>query len=504
MVSPNSSTVATGSQQPSPDITSRKRTADEHVTGESIAVKKAAISARGQLTMRRSGSLVSFHGPMRPSVAAGQSSPFPQATSISRPEPGAGAGPLSVLTPAKFDIPAGQSSTARSQVLSPVSSSTSSFSSAPSSVANFQLSTEVRQSLSRSAPEASESNFRLPSVSSSSGAPPKVIPQFGPAHRMPPESDDEEIQDSDADAQTIEHISDQPGTFEYRLLEAQKQSQVWNYIKDKLAVNVFTCKNNREREAILQILQLPKQNDLDDKPMRERDRKQRRYNVIIGSILQVVGTKGHCDACGPNCLKYWVHRKNTCIGLPPEATGPKYQELVRFVASRCSNCIRWGYKEESCHFAMGDALPDRRVEDEVSDSSSDPLHGDTPPQNHARAQDATDPTHQHASQTPALGSKPQARAGMVQEENGASGQAEGIIRDVIVIGFRASTQLQQAEQRDFHSWLATLFSSSCSSPGLEDQALAALMRLRQLNPDAQADIRRRILQMLPGAMGRPA
>lgn len=500
MVSSDSGDVATGGQQPSPYTTSRKRTADEDVTGESTAAKKAAISARGQLTMRRSGTLASFHGPMRPSVAAGQSSPFPQAASSSRPGPGPG--PLSLLTPAKFDIPAGQSSTARSQVLSPVSSSTSSFSSVPSSIANFRLSTEVRQSLSRSAPEAPESKLRLPSVSSSSGGAPQTIPQFGPAHRMPPESDDEESQDSDADAQAIEHISGQPGTFEYRLLEAQKQSEVWNYIKNKLAVNIFTCSNDSEQEAMLQILQLPKQNDLDDKPMRERDRKQRRYNVIIGSILQVVGTKGHCDACGPHCLKYWEHRKGTCIGLPPEAIGPKYQELVDFVASRCSNCIRWGYQSKSCHFALGDAPPDRRVETEVSDTSSDSVDSDLPLQNRARARDATEP--QHASQPPVLDSRSQGRAGTVQEENGASGRAEALIRDVIVIGFCASTELQQVERQNFHSWLATLFSFSSSSPGLEDQALAALRRLRQLDPDAQADIRRRLLQMLPGAIGRPA
>lgn len=502
MVSSESSAVATGSQQPSLNITSRKRAADEDVTGETTTAKKAAIGARGQLTMRRSGTLASFHGSLRPSVAASQSSPFPQAASLSRPGPGPG--PLSLLTPAKFDIPARQSSTARSQVLSPVSSSTSSFSSAPSSVANFQLSTEVRQSLSRSAPGASESRSRLPSVSNSSVASQKVFPQFGPAHRMLPEPDDEESQDSDSDAQAIEHILDQSGTFEYRLLEAQKQSQVWNYIKNKLAVNIFTCNNNRERKAMLQILQLPKQNDLDDKPMRERDRRQRRYNVIIGCILQVVGTKGHCGACGPNCQKYWEHRKNTCIGLPPEASGPRYQELVDVIAGRCSNCIRWGYESKSCHFAKGDAPPDGRVENEVSDSSSDPLHDSMTQRNHARAQDATKSTPQRASRTPAIDSKSQARAGTVQEENGASGQAEAIIRDVIVIGFRASTQLQQVEQREFHSWLTALFSFSSSSSGLEDQALAVLTRLRQLDPDAQADIRRRILQMLPGAMGRPA
>lgn len=52
--------------------------------------------------------------------------------------------------------------------------------------------------------------------------------------------------------------------------------------------------------------------------------------------------------------------------------------------------------------------------------------------------------------------------------------------------------------------MTALFSFSSSSPDLEVQTLEALMRLRQLSPDAQAEIRRRILQMLPGAMGRPA
>jgi hypothetical protein len=222
----------------------------------------------------------------------------------------------------------------------------------------------------------------------------------------------------------------------------------------------------------------------------------------MGSILQVVGVKGQCDACSSHSRKNWEHRKKTCIGLPPEATGPRYRELVDFVAGRCSNCVRCNSPASSCNFAAGDAHVDSERE-EIAVAAAPHAPGDASSQNRARSQVSKGPAPQCPSQPPALGSNPQTKAPNAPAGNGANGDAEAIIRDVILAGFRASTQLQPQEQRGFHDWLTALFSFSSSSPDLEDQALAALARLRRLDPDVQADIRRRILQMLPGAMGRP-
>lgn len=362
---------------------------------------------------------------------------------------------------------------------------------------------------------------------------------------MPPDSDDEGGSISDGKTQAVIEIPDQPQTFDERLAQAQEQSEVWNYIKDKLENVNFTFKSEREQEALLEILQLPKHNDLDDKPMRATDKHQRRYNVIMGSILQVVGVKGYCNACGSPGRKNCEHRRKTCIGLPPTATGPKYKDLVNFVAGRCSNCIRSTYLSSSCHFAAGAAPADAEGEEVPSATAKrhdDPGHAidkkfsnitavmrtllvrprpklllsrnsASPP---ARAIAARQPTQENPSQTPAnvttdkkdrppsAGPEPQPAPAPAAPEGNASDDAEAIIRDAITVGFRASTQLRPEEQQGFHGWVTALFSFSSSSPDLEGQALAALARLRQLPPDAQADIRRRVLQMLPGAMGMPA
>lgn len=470
--------------------------------------------------MRRSGTPASFHGLMRPSIPVAQSTVDPR--HVPRP------GPLSLPTPANFDFAPAQSSAVKDQVISPASSSNSSFSSAPSSIDNFQLSAEVRQSLNRSAPEASGGKSSLSGAPDPAVAPEKFIPRFGPAHRMPPESDVGEDSISVASSQAVMHTPDQPQSFGERLSQAQEKSQVWNYIKDKLVLTYITCRSERERGALLEILQLPKQNDLDDKPMRGTDRHKRRYDVIIGSILQVVGVKGYCDACSgrPHRRIHWEHRKKTCIGLPPDTTGPEYRNLVEFVAGRCSNCIRSCYSESSCNFAAGDepadaeerggagaaaghhGLPSDAEDAEVDDMLADPIHARLSSQNQETARGNTrQPTQVRPPQTqangaekdrpPSTGSKTHAGTSTGLEES------ELVIRDAIMVGLRASTQLAREEQQEFHNWMAALFSFSSVSPDLEAQALAALMRLRQLPPDSQTDIRRRILQMLPGAMGRP-
>lgn len=350
---------------------------------------------------------------------------------------------------------------------------------------------------------------------------------------MPPDCDDEGGNISDGKTQTVVTIPDHPQTFQERLTQAQEQSQVWHYIKDKLEYANFTCKTEREQVALLEILQLPKQNDLDDDPMRAMDKHQRRYNVIIGSILQVVGVKGYCDACRHHARKNSEHRRKTCIGLPPTATGPKYKDLVSFVAGRCSNCIRSTYLSSSCHFAAGEAPADVEGEeilgatanhhrdpghagDEgVSYVDSDSTRGNVASQNRERAQGTRQPTQGHRSRARANGTKKKVRPPSAApkpleahkpraSEEGASNNAEFVIRDAIIVGFRASTQLRPEEQQGFHEWVTALFSFSSSSPDLGGQALAALARLRQLPAGAQADIRGRVLQMLPGAMGRPA
>lgn len=455
---------------------------------------------------------------MRPNIPAAQSSLVPR--HVPRP------GPLSLPTPANFNFAPTQSSTIKSQVLSPASSSSSSFSSAPSSIDSFQLSAEVRQSLNRSAPATSDGRPSLPKAADPSAGLQKFIPRFGPAHRLPPESDHEDDGSSEPNSQAVIHIAPQPQTFDDRLTEAQEQSQVWNYIKDKLEFANFTCKSEREERAMLEILRLPKQNELDDKPLRGTDRHKRRYCVIMGSILQVVGVKGYCDACKPHCRIYWQHRQKTCIGLPPSATGPEYRNLIEFVEGRCSNCVRSTYLPSSCHFAAGEAPADSEEEEEVhraaadnhgdpgdaedaefSVAAADPAPGDVFSQNRAPAQDDRQPTQERPSETPAPGEKkgqPPSAGPKPQPQPSTVPDAEAIIRDAIVVGFRASTQLRPGEQEGFHKWVTALFSFSSSSPDLEAQALEALARLRRLSPDAQADIRRRILQMLPGAMGRPA
>ncbi|KAG8163616.1 hypothetical protein KVR01_006913 [Diaporthe batatas] len=495
MCSPNSSSIAAGTPQPPSGTASRKRGADGDNTAESTAAKKAAMKARGPPTMRRSGTSSSFRGSMRPSLAAGYSSPFHQHVSLSRPVYGPGL--LSQPTPANFDTPAVQSA----------SPSLSATTLAP--LANFRPSTEVRQSLSHTTSEASDSTSGLPLEVSRPVAPgvpqppSRFIPQFGPAHRQPPRSDDEESQSSDSDDEPLACAKNQALTFEDRLRKAQENSDVWDFIVDKLEFVNFTCKGDRERQAMLEILRLPKQNELDDKPMREADRHQRRYHVIMGSILQVVGVVGHCDACGPYNRKKWEHRRKTCTGLPPEATGPEYQELVEFVAGRCSNCIRSNYRPASCHFAAGVAPTGTQAEG-IPYAATNGAPGNAPPQNQEQTQNSHDPIREIDSDPRALISTPPARAPTGVEQNDDSGDVEAIFSDIILVGYRASTQLQQHEQRGFHNWLTMLLSFSSSSPDLEDQALAALARLRQLDHDVQADIRRRILQMLAGAMGRPA
>lgn len=342
---------------------------------------------------------------------------------------------------------------------------------------------------------------------------------------MPPESDHEDDGVSEANTQAVVHIAHQSQTFNDRLSQAQEQSQVWNYIKDKLEFANFTCKSEHEEEALLEILRLPKKNELDDEPMRGTDRHKRRYCVIIGSILQVVGVKGYCKACKPHSRKYWQHRQKTCIGLPPSATGPQYRNLINFVAGRCSNCIRSTYLPSSCHFAVGETPADAEEEDdqgaagdrhggpgdaedaEVSFAAAESVPDDAFPENPVRAQGDRQPIQGRPSQTPAAGERedrPPSAGSEPQVQASASPDAETIIRDAVVVGFRASTQLRSEEQEGFHNWMTALFSFSSSSPDLEVQTLEALMRLRQLSPDAQAEIRRRILQMLPGAMGRSA
>ncbi|KAK7697451.1 hypothetical protein SLS64_013532 [Diaporthe eres] len=344
------------------------------------------------------------------------------------------------------------------------------------------------------------------------------------------QSDHEDDDDSEANSHPVIHIPQQPPTFDDRPTQAQEQSEAWNYIKDKLEFANFTCKSEREEGALLEILRLPKQNNLDDKPMWATDRHKRRYCVIMGSILQVVGVKGCCDSCKPHCRIHWQHRQKTCIGLPPSATGPQYQNLINFVAGRCSNCIRSTYLPSSCLFAAGEPPDDSEEEEEEVHGAADgsnggpgdaenatgnsvvaadpvPAPGDAFSQGRAPSQGDRQPTQERPPQTPAPGEKedrPPSAGPKPQTQAPTAPDAETIIRDAIVVGFRASTQLRPEEQLGFHDWMTALFSFSSSSPDLEAQALEALMRLRQLFPDAQADIRRRILQMLPGAMGRPA
>lgn len=155
-------------------------------------------------------------------------------------------------------------------------------------------------------------------------------------------------------------------------------------------------------------------------------------------------------------------------------------------------------------FAAGDEAPVGAQVEEIPHAVIDHAPGDSSSQNRANFQDSEEPIPPCPSQPPALGSNSQARAPNAPEENGASGHAEAIVRDAILVGFRASMQLQPQEQRGFHNWPTALLSFSSSSPDLEDQALAALARLLQLDPAVQTDIQRRILQMLPGAMGQPA
>lgn len=502
MVSLDPSPAAAGTPRPPTHTAPRKREADDDAAGESKAAKKTAISGRGQLTMRRSGTPASFHGLARPSIPAGQSALVPR--HVPRP------GPLSLPTPASFNFPHAKSSTIGSQAISPTSSSTSSFTSAPSSIESFQLSAEVRQSLSRPAHEAPTTKSSEAKGSGPAVVMPRFIPQFGPAHRLPPESEDEDDKISAANSHAIVQIPKKPQNFEERLARAQEQSQVWQYIKDKLDSSRVTCRSEREQEALLEILRLPRQNVLDDEPMRKTDKHKRRYCVIMGSILQVVGVKGHCDACGPHSRVHWAHREKTCTGLPPEASGPRYRNLVALVAGRCSNCIRSNYNTWVCHFSAGQA-PSDAGEDNAPDTASDDKPGDSSSKGRVHVPGVRNPTPKHRSRTPAPGAKadrppppagpgPRAQTSAAPEES-----AEAVIRDAILIGFRASAQLQDQEQREFHGWMTALFSSSApSAPDLEGQAIEALVRLRRLPAGAQADIRRRILQMLPGAMGRPA
>jgi hypothetical protein len=314
--------------------------------------------------MRRSGAPTVFHGAMRPTgVSASRSSTpaSPQRASLSQP----GTVPLSQLTPVKFDIPAGNMQPPAigshpSQVFPPasVSSEGSSLPSTLFSAAKFQVCNEVRQAPSGAAPGASASTNKppVPLAPDPGVARQKVTPQFRTARKDAPGPDGEKETKFGSTIHVITKPPGQPQNFNDRLPRAQEQSQVWKYIEDKLEVTNFSCKGNRERDVMLEILKLPGRNHLDEVPVRNMDRSNRRYNVIMGSFLQVVGIKRHCGICSCHSQKNWEHKKKTCVGLLPEATSPKHRELIGFVAGRCSKCIRRNRSSSWCHFAAGDEV----------------------------------------------------------------------------------------------------------------------------------------------------
>lgn len=361
-----------------------------------------------------------------------------------------------------------------------------------------QSSSSVPPNLTTFAFEAPDNNKVAQTASISSTAPSKFVPQFRPANRMAPESADEVGESSGVNDQVATQGPSQLSTFENTLALAQEQSAVWQYVKNLLYGTKFNCKSELEQQAYLQILSLPKRNDLDDKIMWEADKHQRRYHVIMGAILQVVGVKGHCSACPVKVNS--EHKQQTCIGLPPSATGPEHEDLQSYVASRCCNCIRSTYAPHTCSFKPG-----HPSDDQVSGAAAAVVKNDCSPsakifQPQARASilaAANEALRTHFKTSPSASPKP-------DKENASLEAASKILAEICSIGFDASHQLPRNELPEFLNWMTSMFSFSSSSPDLEKRAIAIFARTRELPPNIQTIVRRRIVDMLPGVMGRPA
>ncbi|KAJ0114794.1 hypothetical protein J7T55_004535 [Diaporthe amygdali] len=363
-----------------------------------------------------------------------------------------------------------------------------------------QSSSSVPPHLTTFAFEAPNNDKVAQTASISSTAPSKFVPQFRPANRMAPESTDEVGESSGVNDQVAAQGPSQPSTFKDTLALAQEQSAVWQYVKNLLDGTKFNCKSELEQQAYLQILSLPKRNDLDDKIMWEADKHQRRYHVIMGAILQVVGVEGHCSACPVKANS--EHKQQTCIGLPPTATGPEYEDLQSYVASRCCNCIRSTYAPHTCSFKAGHPSDDQQISSAAAAVVKNNCSASaeiSQPQTRASVilAAANEALRTHFKTSPSASPK-------TGKENASLEAASKILAEICSIGFDASNQLPQNELADFLNWMTSMFSFSPSSPDLEKQAIALRARILELPPNIQTIVRQRVVDMLPGAMGRPA
>ncbi|KAL1873152.1 hypothetical protein Daus18300_003971 [Diaporthe australafricana] len=261
-------------------------------------------------------------------------------------------------------------------------------------------------------------------------------------------------------------------TFEQKLARVKQESPTWGYIKDRLQNPKIAAKNPREQQAILQILTLPRLHELDDAFMAKNDKHQRRFNVNMGAILQVVGVEGVCAACPNNSRKISEEKARTCTGLPLGLDGPEYQELRDFVDSRCCHCIRSDYKSTTCAFTAGrPANLAGLVGEDIAGVDADPgVAGNS----------------------------------VVAHDAGAnSNLALEIVRDFSAVALRARNQLQPEEQQGFADWVGSMASFSSTEPNLEGQFLALLARSHELPPNERANVRQWVLRFLPDLIGRP-
>lgn len=69
------------------------------------------------------------------------------------------------------------------------------------------------------------------------------------------------------------------------------------------------------------------------------------YSIIVGSILQIVGAKGYCDACRPHS---W---EKTCIGVRQNATGAQYQNPLTMSPAAAETALAFA-THHHCAFSL--------------------------------------------------------------------------------------------------------------------------------------------------------
>lgn len=124
-----------------------------------------------------------------------------------------------------------------------------------------------------------------------------------------------------------------PGLFAVKV--ADIRSEAWTYIKPFVNLRWLALfQNKHERSAFLQIITLPKRNEV-DKAWVEGIRKShpKGFRSLISLVFHVVGVMATCSRCKRRSME----RMRICMILPPEAKDMR--ELQEAVGSQCVNCF---------------------------------------------------------------------------------------------------------------------------------------------------------------------